>query len=293
MSQVAKSYEITCFYPISTGLKRHAICLIEILDWFKSELLRKKMGKKLIIFTVVFAVTLLGACEDGFKNTDEGPPDILTGSVLLENMDDHKGISVRLEELEASLVTENDGTFILPENLAEGEWTLVSKYPYFKTTSQTFVIKNGQPEEKLETMEMEQAVQFFVWTDQAEYFVGDTVFATIIAENVSDEPVTLASATSPQLAVAIRHEGEIILGGLFPGDQDEFSSVTIDPGAPYETEITWEIDSAFIVSGEYEVYALLTDRENHENYFDPDPEMSEQFNNTLYPKINFATIQIN
>lgn len=250
------------------------------------------MEKRLLILTLIFAFSLLGACENGFDNSDHNAPDILTGSVLLENMEDHSGISVKLEEIDASLVTEMDGTFTLPENLAEGEWSLVADYPYFQTMSQTFIIKNGQPEEKLETMEMEQNIQFSVWTDHPDYFVGDTVYVTVIAENLIGEPITLSSNSSPQLAIAIRQEGEILLGGLFPGNEEEPSLLTIEPDEPYETEVSWEIDNALLASGEYEVYALLTDGVNYPNYFDPDPARSEKFNNTLYSKIDYAIIRI-
>jgi hypothetical protein len=262
-----------------------------------------KMVRKTLfpIIAAMIAATMLliGSCTgDGFEIVgplDEAGdvPEILTGSVQLENMEDHASVRVELEEIETSILTEDDGTFTLPENLAEGEWTVQASYPYFSTAEQTFVIQNGTPSQSLNPMELTQIVKFNVFTDKTSYALGEAVEITLFIQNVSeDQTVTLSSPTTPQTVVAVRQENETILGGLTPGSDPIPESLELAPGDFDERSFYWPLDDAKIGTGEFEIFALVTDPDNYPNYFSTDDEMLSQFNESLFTKLIPAVITI-
>lgn len=251
-----------------------------------------------IAILVLAALALFANCSgdlDTFSALDSAgdAPDILTGSVRLENMENHSGVRVELTEISTSLVTDDGGAFILPENLAEGEWTVKTSYPYFSDSSQTFTVKNGKPEKELQTIQMQQKIRFDVVTDKFEYLVGETVHITMTAHNLSDEDITLSSTLSPQVALAVVKEEMILVGDLLPGDLEEAESITIEPAIPQVFEISWMLDDVKMESGSYEIYSVITDNVNFPSYFSHDTTLLEQFNYTLFEKLSPAIIAVN
>jgi len=258
----------------------------------------KDLNMERILITVFLFTLLLFGCGGDMEtfepfSEDGEAPEILTGNVDLENMEDHAGVRIELLEINTSLVTDENGAFILPELLAEGEWTISSTYPFFSSAQQVFIVQNGLPSNKLETMKMEQQVAFNISTNKQEYMAGDVVEITLETINISDEPITLSSTSSPQVALAVRKDGVTVMGNLLPGDELTPCEITIDPEEPTITEISWTIDDLKFEHGEYEIFAILTDNVNYPFYFNPEENLGMEFNESLFQKLLPAIILIN
>lgn len=250
-----------------------------------------------IIITLLVVLVLAFGCDGDFDlvgplETEDQAPDILTGEVVLENMEDHAGVRVELQEISTSLITQDSGEFVLPENLAEGDWTIQTSYPYFLSASQSFTVQNGMPADELLPMQMEQQILFSLISDTPEYYLGETVTFRLLVENLTDQTVTLSSLTSPQIALAVRFEGETILGDLLPGDQEEGRSMILNPFETIELGMSWPLDDPEVTSGKYQVFGVVTDDVNYPLYFSKDEELVDQFNETLYEKLDPANITI-
>lgn len=247
--------------------------------------------KKIIPILIFALLIIFSACDDdGIDN--ESAPDILTGIVQLENMANHSGVRVELVEISTSLLTDMDGTYHLPENLAEGEWTLQASYPFFSLRTETFVMQSGAPADEIEPMKLSQRVHFYVSTDRENYGIGETVEITLDVLNMEDEAVTLSSLTSPQAAFAVRKDDVTVVGALLPGLGEESQSVTIEPGDEFQTTLSWVLDNNSLEPGEYHIYAVLSDNENYPNYFNPDEDLMTQFNESLFSKLVPAVVNI-
>jgi hypothetical protein len=216
----------------------------------------------------------------------------MEGNAHLENMHNHSGISVELKEIKVSLITDSKGRFTLPTELADGDWTLRASYPYFETVDQTFTVISGIPKNDLSPMTLEQKVVFDVAPDKLVYRYGETVFITLTALNVSDDEVTIYSLTSPMAAFAVRHDGETVVGGLFPGQGAEAQEITLEPGVEQIFEMSWTIDNFDLAPGEYEIYGLLTNSGQYPDYFTPFADAASELNASLYSKLTPATIKI-
>lgn len=254
--------------------------------------------KKQIVITALFGLLLLVSCGEGGLDIvspldGEGEaPDILTGEVVLENMNDHAGVRIELMEIETSLLSNEDGSFILPENLAEGEWTITASYPFFSQTSQKFVIQNGMPSDELESMEMHQQIRFTVLTDKESYFVGETIEITLMVENLVSETITLASETSPQAALALRKDGATLMGSLLPGEGESPEGMTLDEGETRFIEASFPLSNAQLVPGVYDLYGVLADGTNYPLYFTSDEEPLDSLNETLFAKLTPTSLVI-
>ena len=258
---------------------------------------RKQLRRTLPILLLSLMILFIGCGdEDGigavFTEDTQEPPDVLQGQVILENMSDHSSIRIELKEIELSLLTDAEGSYSLPGEIAEGEWTLRASYPFFSAMEQNFVVVNGTPESDLETMELVQEVVFDVVPEKLFYTYGDTVIITLYARNMTTQEVTLSSQTSPMTAFAVRHEGVTVVGGLFPGQGAEPQSVTLGPGELQEFTMSWTIDNPELDPGEYQIYALLTTSVTHPDYFKTDSDLAEELNESLYAKLVPATISL-
>jgi hypothetical protein len=237
----------------------------------------------------------LGNQLSGFdkENPAEIPHSILTGYAFLQQQTDHSYIRVDLPVAGFSMLTDTQGAYQLPKDLSDGDWTIRAQYPYYRTEEQTFSVSKGVPENPLDSMELLQAVQFTITTNGTFFTLGSTLIMTVAAENISTRNVTLQSTTSPMAAFAVRGDGETVAGGLFPGDVPDPESVTLDPGDTKYFELRWKIDDPNIMSGDYEVYAVLTDNGTHPEYFDKSETATPEFNASLFGKLRPANIHIN
>ena len=254
--------------------------------------------KRKLIYLAIFALLFAVACgEDGFDivgplDSEDAAPDILTGEVVLENMNDHAGVRVELLEIETSLLTNGDGSFILPENLAEGEWTLAASYPFFSSVNQAFVVQNGLPADDLDRMDMRQQVRFTVSCDKAAYAVGETVSILLFIENLTEQTISLSSETGPQTAFAIRQQGQTLIGGLYPGTEQGSVSISIEANGYATYETTWVPENAQLMSGEYELYGIVADQLNYPAYFTPEVGQINPLNESLFTKLVPAVFTI-
>lgn len=261
--------------------------------------MRKRANYIVVIAALLglLALVMAGCGGDGMDiaaiaGGDENPPDVLQGQVLLENMSDHSSIRIELKEIDLSLLTDAEGVYSLPNEIAEGQWTVRATYPFFSVCEQAFTMVNGVPESDLETMELVQEVMFNVEPEKPIYTYGDTVTINLHVTNVIDYPVTLSSLTSPMTAFAVRHEGVTVVGGLLPGQGAEPQSVTLEPGETQDFVLNWIIDNPELGSGEFQIYALLTVSEMFPDYFSPDSELAAELNESLFAKLVPATITI-
>ena len=229
----------------------------------------------------------------GFEE-DNSAPEALTGQVLLENMTDHSGIRVELVEIGVSLITDQDGKFSLPKEIADGEWTIRASYPYFSTVEEKFSVVGGVPESGLEPMTLTQEVVFDVLPDKPIYTFGETVNISLNVHNIVDHAITLSSASSPMTAFAVRLNDETIFGGLYPGKGAEPQSITLEAGQMEDFSITWTIDNPELPAGaEYQIYALLTVSADYPDYFATESStLSAELNDSLYSKLVPTTIII-
>jgi len=223
---------------------------------------------------------------------DSEAPSVLTGRAILEKENNFAGIKVEMVDLNLSMITDSDGYFVLPENMTEGEWTISGAYPYFNSASGKFAVTNGLPEGDLPVLKLKKLVEFDVSCDKKSYALGETVYITLVAENVSDSDVTLASPTSPQTTFAVRYGNTVVAGSLLSGTEPQPSYVTLAPHEPVEFEMSWTLDDSSLFPGVYDVYAIVTTSQTHQAYFDPDPEAMAKFNSTLFDKLTPAKIKI-
>lgn len=257
--------------------------------------MRKKIA---IMLTILFMFLVLGCGEEGmdmpvgFTDDQEDPPETLQGMALLENMDDHGSIRVEMMEIDLSLLTDQDGSYTLPSEIADGEWTLRASYPYFGLAERAFDVFGGVPESDLATMELTQEVVFDVVPDNTFYTHGETVTITLTVHNVAGQEITLSSSTSPMTAFAVRRDGQTVVGGLFPGQGVEPQSVTLAAGQSEDFILNWTIDNPELEPGEYKIYALLTVSGSYPDYFSQNSELAAQLNESLYSKLAPATIII-
>lgn len=249
------------------------------------------------MLTVFLALTF-GCGDDGvgidvgFDEGDTtGAPEDSTGHATLENMDNHAGISIELEEIGINLITDENGDFALITELAEGEWTLTASYPFFSPDAQAFTVVKGRPDGELRDMSLNQRVLFNVLPERPVYTYGETVVINLEVTNVTAEPQSLESLTSPMAAFAVRHAGETVVGGLFPGQGSEPQQVTLAPWETLTFTLSWTIDNYELEPGEYQIFALLTDSAHYPDYFSADEEIAE-LNASLYSKLSPATITI-
>lgn len=257
------------------------------------------MARVFTFILLIAAVLLPLACGDdgvikvGFDEVNESttPPEV-QGRALLENMTEHSGISVELEEIDINLITDAEGKFSLLNELADGEWTLRASYPFFSSIEQSFTVVKGIPETELDNMELTQQIVFDVLPDKLTYTYGDTVFITLEALNVTDEPITLYSLTSPMAAFAVRYEGTTVVGGLFPGQGSQAQEVTLEPGEVQQFSLTWIIDNFDLEPGEYKIFAVLTNSGQYPDYFSPSSDLAAELNESLFQKLTPATITI-
>ncbi len=286
------------------GLKHNILTGINIARVLKKSPLRYvEMRNRAAQFTVIaamlglLALALSGCGDDGMDiaaiaGGSENPPDVLQGQVLLQNMDHHGAIRIELKEIDLSLLTDDEGVYSLPNEIAEGQWTVRASYPFFSAQEQSFTMVNGVPESDLKTMELNQEVMFDVEPEKLIYTYGETVTINLHVTNVVDYEVTLSSLTSPMTAFAVRHEGVTVVGGLFPGQGAEPQSVTLAPGETQDFALNWIIDNPELGAGEFQIYALLTVSETFPDYFTPDSETAAELNESLFDKLVPATITI-
>jgi hypothetical protein len=263
--------------------------------------LRGKNVKRLtaILLLILLVALPLGCGDDGVgidvgfdEADDDNAPDEAQGQAVLENMQDHSGISITLEEIGINLVTDANGEFSLIAELAEGEWTLSASYPFFTSDEQAFTVVKGRPDGDLREMTLEQLVIFDVLPERQVYYHGETVLVSLEATNVTSEELTLESLTSPMASLAVRHDGETVVGGLFPGLGSEPQSVVLQPYETLSFSLSWTIDNYDLAPGEYQIYAVLTDSGHYPDYFTPDSELAAELNGSLYDKLTPATITL-
>jgi hypothetical protein len=185
-----------------------------------------------------------------------------------------------------------EGNFVLPDYMTEGTWTVTASYPYFNATAESFNVTNGVPEQELDPMMLKQLVRFSVTCDKSGYLFGDTVKIFLVAQNLTDETVVLASLTSPQVVYAVVSGGKVVPGGLMPGNNPEPAQIQLKPSESQVFELAWNIEDSSLLPGSYEIYAAITTSQTHPSYFDPDTEMMAQFNSTLYKKLTPAAIEL-
>jgi len=214
------------------------------------------------------------------------------GQAHLQNEQNHAGITVTIVEINVSLITNTEGVYSLVNQLADGDWTLRAVYPYFSAQEQSFTVINGVLENSLQTMLLPEKIAFTVTTDKTSYTYGETVFVTLEAVNVTSDPVTIDSMTSPLEAFAVRFNGQTVAGGLFPGQNSEPEQVTLEPGVPQQSQWSWTIDNPDLAAGEYQIYGILTNSGQYPDYFDPNSDLAAQFNDSLFTKFTPATITL-
>lgn len=254
----------------------------------------------IILIVALPGLLFLPACGDdgvgldvGFDEGDvsEDAPSEVQGVASLENMQNHSGISVELLEIGISLVTDDTGEFSLISELADGEWTISASYPFFAGDEQSLTIVNGRPEADLETMILYQQVIFNVVPDKLEYTYGETVFITLEALNITDEPLSLLSATSPMAAYAVRHEDQTVVGGLYPGQGAEPQEVVLQPDEIQSFTMSWTIDNYELELGDYQIFAVLTNSDQYPEYFSSEAETAE-LNESLFSKLTPVTVTL-
>jgi hypothetical protein len=247
------------------------------------------------------ALIALGSCSDelgnklsGFDtdNPAQSVNDILTGKAYLDYQTDHSFIRVDLPDAGFSMLTNEEGTFELPKDLSEGDWTIRAQYPYYHTVTETFSVSRGVPEKQLTDMDLERAVKFTLTTNGSYFKRGSTVIMTLAAENDSEKEIILSSTTSPMAAYSVRYNGTVVAGGLYPGDEDEPQTLTLEPGDTRYFELRWKIEDPNLISGDYEIFAVLTTNGTHPEYFDDSEDASTKFNDSLYEKLRPTEIRI-
>ncbi len=254
-------------------------------------------GGWLILLALTLAMVVAGCGDHNklvspFNDRTSAPPDVLQGQALLENMDNHRDVRVEMEEIKLSLLTDDAGSFALPNEIADGEWTLKASYPYFASVEEKFTIINGMPDADLKPMKLGQLVAFEVQPERSFYTYGETVNITLRVTNVTNAELTISSATSPMTAFAVRHDDQTVVGGLFPGSGVEPQSVTLHAFEVQTFQLNWIIDNPDLQPGQYQIYALLCVSADYPDYYIQDTGGGSELNDSLYAKLTPAEITI-
>jgi len=170
---------------------------------------------------------LLLGCEKLFSPDEKGvdaKPEAKKYYIHLQNQTDHSGVLIKLLETDAIAVTDSFGFFILPK-VADGEYTLQAKYPFFEIIKQKVEIADSMLQTKIQ-LELEQQIQFWVEPAETTLSVADrTRFweFTGYAKNISDTIISGTTFTLPEN------------WGLVPENLDwNFANKNIDSKRCYE-----------------------------------------------------------
>jgi len=129
--------------------------------------------------------------------------EFIQNRVKLENQLEHSGIMVKIVELDTFVITDSTGLFIF-DNLPDGNYTLLARYPYFAPVQQNILIQDGVFQTPV-NLQLKQQLQF--WIEPAETTIvrqsqtNPHVFLfpglRQYRVNVSDEPVTVNTFLEP------------------------------------------------------------------------------------------------
>ena len=145
-----------------------------------------------LFVAVCLALLFLWSCQRIFSpdekdNDDE--PNAEKNYIHLQNQTDHSGVLIKVIEADAIAVTDSFGFFILP-NVANGEYTLQAKYPFFKIVEQKVEIADSVLQTKVQ-LELEQQIQFWVEPAETTFSISEKTkfwkykaYATNISNNI-------------------------------------------------------------------------------------------------------------
>ncbi len=112
--------------------------------------------------TVCLLIFLLWGCDKPTSPDEENNK--AENYIHLQNQSDHSGVLIKMLETDAMAMTDSFGYFVLPK-IADGEYTLQAKYPFFEIVEQKVEIADSVLVTKVR-LELEQQIQF--WVEPAE-----------------------------------------------------------------------------------------------------------------------------
>jgi len=151
-------------------------------------------------FALLFLLLL--DCEKLFSPDEKGvdaKSDAKKNYIHLQNQTDHSGVLIKLIEADAIAVTDSFGFFILPK-VANGEYTLQARYPFFEIVEQKVKIADSMLVTKIQ-LELEQQIQFWVEPAETTLSVADkTRFWEFMGyvKNISDTIISGTTFTLPE-----------------------------------------------------------------------------------------------
>jgi len=158
-----------------------------------AEVEMKKINEILFFILVIifFGCTKPTAPDDKVLDTDN--------YIHLQNQTDHSGVLIKIIDSDAMAITDSLGCFTLPK-VANGEYTLQAKYPFFKIVEQSVVIADSVLQTEIE-IELEQQLQFWVEPAETTLTMADkTRFWEFrgYAKNISDTVVSGTTFSIPE-----------------------------------------------------------------------------------------------
>lgn len=155
------------------------------------------------------------ACDDGnnpvVQEPPTGIPQPLSGTITLENQDDHSGITVILALAGVDTLlffTPVDGSYTFP-TLADGAWRFILNYQYYLAVEDTIRIVEGRATRFTGDRTLRQGLQLQAMADRTTCTAGDTVRVSLITRNVSSETLGIGF-TPPGSYYLVRHEERTI-----------------------------------------------------------------------------------
>ncbi len=146
----------------------------------------------LVTVSFVLFLFLFWSCKRAFSPDEKGAndkPEADKNYIHLQNQSDHSGVLIKLLDTDVMAVTDSLGYFVLPK-VADGEYTLQAKYPFFKIVEQKVEIAGSMLETKVQ-LELEQQLQFWVEPAETTFSISEKTnfwkykaYATNVSNNV-------------------------------------------------------------------------------------------------------------
>ncbi len=163
------------------------------------------MWKKYSVILIVIIISLsTNSCQDNPTSPIEKSKftNVITGSVILENQQEHSNALIYLDSLNRGVSSDSNGNFKILFNEEDSVYNGEFKIRYFLNDydmdSAKIMLVKGKVkldtldvncEGKIQTKEMRQIVRVEGWTDKQEYKIGDTIKFTARFTNMTDRTV--------------------------------------------------------------------------------------------------------
>jgi hypothetical protein len=214
----------------------------------------------------------------------------LNGRITLEGQPEHSGIMLDIEDSALSTATDSTGYFAF-EDVPDGDWTLVARYPYFAPCTLDVALRDGYLRRPIDVT-LPQLMRFWVDPESVVVSLGELDGPIEFdlhgyAENVSDQVVMVGGVFDPARMVAFRRvgsgESDICVaeyGQLMSWTLPRSFGYYYEPGDIGRYGLTTSLPRSCHPEGTYLIYWALSDEATYPEWL----RFGAPYNESLYTK---------